>query len=303
MRAKLQEKEKRKNRQGANNTAGRFTMIKFTKLHGIGNDYIYIDSRRKRVINPNSLAVKMSDRHFGIGSDGLILILNSKTADFRMRMFNADGSEAEMCGNGIRCFAKYVYEHGLIRKKRISVETAAGVKYLDILTRHNRVDRVKVDMGEPILLRERIPMQGEAGMVIDEPLPLDGVKFSITAVSMGNPHAVIYVEDVKNFPVEKYGPIIENCQLFPKRTNVEFVEILNNREVRQRTWERGSGETLACGTGASAVTVAGVLTKKTDRKITVHLNGGDLETEWSENDNHVYLTGPAVEVFDGVWNE
>jgi diaminopimelate epimerase len=245
----------------------------------------------------------MSDRHFGIGSDGLILILNSKTADFRMRMFNSDGSEAEMCGNGIRCFAKYVYEHGLIRKKRISVETAAGIKYLDIFTRHNRVDRVKVDMGEPILLRERIPMQGDAGMVIDEPLPLDGVKFSITAVSMGNPHAVIYVEDVKNFPVEKYGPIIENCQLFPKRTNVEFVEILNDNEVRQRTWERGSGETLACGTGASAVTVAGVLTKKTARKITVRLNGGDLETEWSEKDNHVYLTGPAVEVFEGVWSE
>jgi diaminopimelate epimerase len=278
-------------------------MIKFTKLHGIGNDYIYIDSRRKRIINPNSLAIKMSDRHFGIGSDGLILILNSKTADFRMRMFNSDGSEAEMCGNGIRCFAKYVYEHGLIRKKRISVETAAGIKYLDIFTRHNRVDRVKVDMGEPILLRERIPMQGDAGMVIDEPLPLDGVKFSITAVSMGNPHAVIYVEDVKNFPVEKYGPIIENCQLFPKRTNVEFVEILNDNEVRQRTWERGSGETLACGTGASAVTVAGVLTKKTARKITVRLNGGDLETEWSEKDNHVYLTGPAVEVFEGVWSE
>jgi diaminopimelate epimerase len=233
-------------------------MVKFTKMHGIGNDYIYIDARSTAVRHPEKLAVAMSDRHFGVGSDGLILILKSETADFRMRMFNADGSEAEMCGNGIRCFAKYVYDHGLIKNKRISVETLAGVKHLDMQVKNKKVETVRVDMGEPILQRERIPMSGNPGMVIGEALSLeDGVRFEITAVSMGNPHAVIYVEDVKNFPVEKYGTMIENHDLFPNRTNVEFVQILNEGEVIQRTWERGSGETLACGTGASAVTVAG----------------------------------------------
>ncbi len=278
-------------------------MIKFTKLQGIGNDYLYIDARRKKIKDPENLAIKMSERHFGVGSDGLILILSSDSADFQMRIFNADGSEAEMCGNGIRCFAKYVFDHGLTSKKNISVETLAGIKYIDMTAKHNRVEKVRVDMGEPILQRERIPMQGDPGMVIDEVLPLDGVRFNITSVSMGNPHVIIYVEDVKNFPVEKYGPMIENHPLFPKRTNVEFIQIINENEVIQRTWERGSGETLACGTGASAVTVAGVLNKRTARKIVVHLNGGDLETEWNDVDNHVYLTGPAVEVFSGEWPE
>lgn len=276
-------------------------MIKFTKMHGIGNDYVYIDARRKKLTNPEKLAVAMSDRHFGVGSDGIILILNSNTADFKMRIFNADGSEAEMCGNGIRCFAKYVFDHGLTKKKKITVETIAGVKYINIYTKHNKVEKVTVDLGEPILLRERIPMEGNPGMVIDETIHIDGVKFNITALSMGNPHAVIYVEDVDSFPVEKYGPMIENSSLFPKRTNVEFVEIVNEREIKQRTWERGSGETMACGTGASAVTVSGVLNKRTERKVTVHLSGGDLEIEWNESDNHVYLTGPAVEVFEGNW--
>ncbi len=277
-------------------------MIKFTKMQGIGNDYIYIDARAAAPRHPERLAVAMSDRHFGVGSDGLILILKSDTADFRMRMFNADGSEAEMCGNGIRCFAKYVYDRGLSKSKRISVETPAGIKHLDISVRNRKVESVRVDMGEPILQRERIPMTGNPGMVINESLPLgDGVRFEITAVSMGNPHVVIYVEDVKNFPVEKYGTMIENHDLFPNRTNVEFVQILNRDEVVQRTWERGSGETLACGTGASAVTVAGVLTKRTARSILVHLNGGDLRTEWREEDNHVFLAGPAVEVFRGTW--
>ncbi|MGV7929476.1 MAG: diaminopimelate epimerase [Spirochaetota bacterium] len=279
-------------------------MVKFTKMHGIGNDYIYIDARSTAVRHPEKLAVAMSDRHFGVGSDGLILILKSETADFRMRMFNADGSEAEMCGNGIRCFAKYVYDHALIKNKRISVETLAGVKHLDMQVKNKKVETVRVDMGEPILQRERIPMSGNPGMVIGEALSLeDGVRFEITAVSMGNPHAVIYVEDVKNFPVEKYGTMIENHDLFPNRTNVEFVQILNEEEVIQRTWERGSGETLACGTGASAVTVAGVLMRRTARSILVHLNGGDLRTEWREDDNHVFLTGPAVEVFQGIWPE
>lgn len=279
-------------------------MIKFIKMQGIGNDYIYIDARKQTIKNPEKLSIKISDRHFGVGSDGLILILNSKKADFRMRMFNSDGSEAEMCGNGIRCFAKYIYDHGLSGKKKISVETKAGVKHLDLTLKNKKVASVKVDMGEPILQREKIPMSGNPGQVINETLTLeDGVKFEITAVSMGNPHVIIYVEDVKNFPVEKYGPMIENHDLFPNRTNVEFIQILNNAEVIQRTWERGSGETLACGTGASAVTVAGVLTGKTARKIILHLSGGDLNTEWNEKDSHVYLSGPAVEVFQGVWQD
>ncbi len=278
-------------------------MIPFTKLHGIGNDYIYINAIKHPVKNPKKLAIAMSNRHFGVGSDGLILILPSQKADFRMRMFNADGSEAEMCGNGIRAFAKYVYDHKLIKKTNISVETLAGIKYLQCTVKNGKVHTVTVDMGEPILLRDKIPMIGNPGTVIEEELHVDGVKFSITAVSMGNPHVVIYVEDVKNFPVEKYGPMIENHELFPKRTNVEFVQIVNDKEVIQRTWERGSGETLACGTGASAVTVAGVLTKKTARKLKVHLSGGDLTIEWKEKDNHVYLTGPAEEVFEGVWPE
>ena len=276
-------------------------MIPFTKLHGIGNDYIYINAIKHPVENPKKLAIAMSNRNFGVGSDGLILILPSDKADFTMRMFNADGSEAEMCGNGIRGFAKYVYDHGLTKKTTIAVETLAGVKQVRYTVKNGKVHTVTVDMGEPILLRDKIPMIGNPGMVIEEDLHVDGVKFSITAVSMGNPHVVIYVEDVKNFPVEKYGPMIENHELFPKRTNVEFVQIVTGKEVIQRTWERGSGETLACGTGASAVTVAGVLTEKTDRRLKVHLKGGNLAIEWNNKDNHVYLTGPAEEVFEGIW--
>lgn len=276
-------------------------MIPFTKLHGIGNDYIYINAIKHPVENPKKLAIAMSNRNFGVGSDGLILILPSDKADFTMRMFNADGSEAEMCGNGIRGFAKYVYDHGLTKKTTIAVETLAGIKQVRCTVKNGKVHTVTVDMGEPILLRDKIPMIGNPGTVIEEDLHVDGVKFSITAVSMGNPHVVIYVEDVKNFPVEKYGPMIENHELFPKRTNVEFVQIVTGKEVIQRTWERGSGETLACGTGASAVTVAGVLTEKTDRRLKVHLKGGNLAIEWNNKDNHVYLTGPAEEVFEGVW--
>lgn len=276
-------------------------MIPFTKLHGIGNDYIYINAIKHPVENPKKLAIAMSNRNFGVGSDGLILILPSDKADFTMRMFNADGSEAEMCGNGIRGFAKYVYDHGLTKKTTIAVETLAGVKQVRCTVKNGKVHTVTVDMGEPILLRDKIPMLGNPGTVIEEDLHVDGVKFSITAVSMGNPHVVIYVEDVKNFPVEKYGPMIENHELFPKRTNVEFVQIVTGKEVIQRTWERGSGETLACGTGASAVTVAGVLTQKTDRRLKVHLKGGDLSIVWNNKDNHVYLTGTAEEVFEGIW--
>ncbi len=276
-------------------------MIKFTKMHGIGNDYIYVDARRKKFKNLEEIARQMSHRNFGVGSDGLILILNSTAADFRMRIFNSDGSEAEMCGNGIRCFAKYLYDRGLTKKKKLKIDTLAGIKEVEIFTRHDKVAKVRVDLGEPILLRERIPMAGDPGMVIDEALQLNGVKFNITAVSMGNPHAVIYVDDVENFPVQKYGPMIENNPVFPKRTNVEFVQVVSAEEVIQRTWERGAGETMACGTGASAVTVAGILTRRTGRNVLVHLRGGDLEIEWNEKDNHVHMTGPAVEIFDGTW--
>jgi len=277
-------------------------MLKFTKMHGAGNDYIYIEDFKDEIKTPSKLAIEMSNRNFGVGSDGLILILKSKVADFKMRMFNSDGSESEMCGNGIRCFAKYVYDHKLTDKDIINIETGAGIKNLELKIKNKLVASVKVDMGEPVLQRERIPMIGNPGMVINENLHLpDGVSFAITALSMGNPHVVIFVEDAENFPVTKYGPMIEEFNLFPNKTNVEFVQILNSKEVIQRTWERGAGETLACGTGASAVTVAGVMTKQTERKITVHLKGGDLKTEWSEKNNHVFLTGPAVEVFKGEW--
>ena len=276
--------------------------MKFTKMHGAGNDYIYIEDFKEQIKTPSKLSIEMSNRNFGVGSDGLILILKSKKADFKMRMFNSDGSESEMCGNGIRCFAKYVYDHKLTDKNKIDIETGGGIKHLELKIKNDLVDSVKVDMGEPVLQRERIPMLGEPGMVINENLHLpDGVTFSITSVSMGNPHVIIFVEDVENFPVTKYGPIIENLDIFPNRTNVEFIQIISSKEVIQRTWERGSGETMACGTGASAVTVAGVLTKQTERKITVHLKGGDLKTEWSEKNNHVFLTGPAVEVYKGDW--
>ncbi len=276
--------------------------MKFTKMHGAGNDYIYIEDFKNRITNPSKLSIEMSNRNFGIGSDGIILILKSKNADFRMRMFNSDGSESAMCGNGIRCFAKYVYDHGLTDSEEIDIETGGGIKHLVLKVKDKKVSSVKVDMGEPLLLREMIPMLGQPGMVISENLHLpDGINFDITSLSMGNPHVVIFVEDVKKFPVAKYGPVIENFNLFPERTNVEFVQVLNRKEVIQRTWERGAGETMACGTGASAVTVAGVLTRQTERKLTVHLSGGDLKTEWNEKNNHVFLSGPAVEVFRGEW--
>ncbi len=277
-------------------------MIKFIKMHGTGNDYIYINALEEKISKSEKLAVKMCDRHYGVGSDGLILILKSEKADFRMRIFNPDGSEAEMCGNGIRCFGKLLFDKGLTNKKKLDIETLAGIMKLSLHVKNDRVHSVIVDMGEPILLRERIPMLGIPGMVIDEILKLDdGTKFQITSLSMGNPHVIIFVEDIKNFPVEKYGPIIENNSLFPHRTNVEFVQVLNENEVIQRTWERGTGETLSCGTGAAAVTAASVLTKKTERKLLLHLRGGDLNVEWNEDDNRIYLSGPAVEVFHGEW--
>lgn len=279
-------------------------MIKFTKMQGTGNDYLIIDSRKRSVPNLKKLAVSISNRHYGVGSDGILILLNSKTADYRMRIFNPDGSEAEMCGNGIRSFAKYLYDNRIINKKQVDIETAAGIKKLVLNVTNKKVRSVVVNMGAPILQRERIPMIGKPGMVINESLRLDdGTTFDITSLSMGNPHLVVFVEDIDRFPVEKYGPLLENHPLFPNRTNVEFVKVISRKEVSQRTWERGTGETLSCGTGASAVTAACILNKMTDRKILIHLRGGDLKTEWREDDNNIYLTGPAVEVFRGEWPE
>jgi diaminopimelate epimerase len=274
--------------------------MKFTKMQGAGNDYVYVNCFDERVDSPAEVARKVSNRNFGIGSDGLILIMPSSVADVRMRMFNSDGSESEMCGNGIRCVAKYAYDHGIVKKKEISAETGAGVLTLQLFTNsHDKVDKVRVNMGEPRLTRTEIPMTGDGGLrVVDEPLNILHSTFRITCVSMGNPHCVIFVDDVENFPVEKYGPLIENHELFPRRTNVEFVQVISRSEVRQRTWERGAGETLACGTGASAVTVAAVLNGLTERRIVNHLSGGDLEMEWPDS-GPVYMTGPAVEVFAG----
>jgi diaminopimelate epimerase len=279
-------------------------MIKFTKLQGTGNDYLIIDSRKRPIANLKKLAIGICDRHYGVGSDGILILLNSKTADYRMRIFNPDGSEAEMCGNGIRSFAKYLYDNRIVNKKHVDIETSAGVKRLVLNVTNKKVRSVVVNMGAPILQRERIPMIGRPGMVINEALRMDdGTTFDITSLSMGNPHLIVFVEDIDRFPVEKYGPLLENHPLFPNRTNVEFVKVISRNEVSQRTWERGTGETLSCGTGASAVTAACILNKMTERKILIHLRGGDLKTEWREKDNNVYLTGPTVEVFRGEWPE
>lgn len=271
--------------------------MNFTKMHGLGNDYVYIDCTKGKMLeNPNEVAKKVSDRHFGIGSDGLILICDSNIADFKMRMFNYDGSEAEMCGNGIRCVGKFVYDKGLTNKTKITIDTLAGVKYLDLNIENGKVKTVKVDMGCPILKPGEIPVISNEEPVRN--LNLDGFQF--TCVSMGNPHAITIVDDVDSFEIEKYGPKIECAQAFPKKTNVEFIKILDRKNVKMRVWERGAGETLACGTGACAVAVSCALNNYTDRDVNVHLLGGTLNIEWNENDNHVYMTGPAETVFEGV---
>ena len=275
--------------------------MKFTKMHGAGNDYIYVNGFEEHLDQPADVARAVSDRHFGIGSDGLIVILPSTHADFRMRMFNADGSEAQMCGNGIRCLAKYVYDRGMTQKTTIQVETLAGVLELQLFPSNAVVDKVRVKMGEPRLERAQIPMQGPMGRVLQEPLVVDGATFTITAVSMGNPHCVVFVDDPQTFDVRSWGPRFEHHPLFPEGVNTEFVRVLDPQTFSMRVWERGSGETLACGTGASAVAVACHLTGRTGRRVTGHLRGGSLELEWNEVDNQVYMTGPAVEVFNGEW--
>jgi diaminopimelate epimerase len=278
--------------------------IPFTKMQGCGNDYVYVDGFHHEVPDPAGLARRISDRRFGAGSDGLILVLPSDRADVRMRMWNADGSESEMCGNGIRCVAKFGYERGLFRKSpKITAETGAGVLSLDLdVDAADSVRAVTVDMGKPRLARADVPMVGPPGRVVDEPLRVLDRTFRVTCLSMGNPHCVAFVESVDAFPVERYGPAFENHAAFPRRTNTEFVEVRSRGEVVQRTWERGAGETWACGTGASAVCVAGVLTGRTDRRVLVHLRGGDLTIEWTEGGS-VLMTGPAVHVYDGVWSE
>ena len=278
--------------------------MKFTKMQGLGNDYVYVNCLKEKIADPPELAQKISDRHFGVGSDGLIMINPSDKADFEMEMYNADGSRAEMCGNGIRCVAKYVYDYGLTDKTYISVETLAGIKYLDLTVENGKVSLVKVDMGQPILEPEKIPVASKGSRVVDEPLLVDGKEYRMTCVSMGNPHSVIFVdEDVKNLPLEKIGPSFENHICFPKRVNTEFVRVIDRHTAEMRVWERGSGETLACGTGTCAVAVACVLNGLTEDAITVHLLGGDLYIEWDREKNTVYMTGPAEAVFDGEWPE
>lgn len=275
--------------------------MKFTKMHGIGNDFIIVDAIHHPIEETKIAEVsqRLNHRKFGIGGDGLILVLPSKIANFRMRMFNPDGSEAEMCGNGIRCFAKYVFDHGDYTDTQLKVETGDGVKTLRLNLRGGRVESVRVDMGQPHLLRSEIPMRGDDnGKVIGESLKVEGQKFEITAVSMGNPHVVIFENSLEGFPVAKYGPAIENHKSFPKRTNVHFVQVHNTSEITMKTWERGAGETLACGTGACASVVACILNDKTSRNVLTHLPGGDLRIEWL-GDNRVVMTGPAEEVFGG----
>ncbi len=274
--------------------------MKFTKMHGLGNDYVYVNCFEEKIDNPPAVARFVSDRHFGIGSDGLIMINPSKTADFEMEMYNADGSRGEMCGNGIRCVAKYVYDYGLTDKTQISVETLGGIKYLDLTVEDGKVSLVKVDMGKPELEADLIPIISEREQVIDEPIEVDGKEYHMTGVSMGNPHVVIYVDDVKGLDLEKIGPKFENHERFPKRINTEFVHCIDRQTVEMRVWERGSGETLACGTGACAVAVSSILNNLTDTQVTVKLLGGDLQIEWDREKDRVFMTGPATVVFDGV---
>ena len=300
--------------------------MKFTKMQGLGNDYVYVNCLEEKVDHPPETARFVSDRHFGIGSDGLILIRPSEAADFEMEMYNADGSRGEMCGNGIRCVAKYVYDYGLTHKTGISVETLGGIKNLNLIVENGKVRLVRVDMGKPDLRAEAIPILCEAvteecivdedsvlggevtkdheevkdcRKVIDEPIAVDGMEYRMTGVSMGNPHAVVFMEDLKDLDIEKVGPKFENHERFPKRMNTEFVRVIDRETIEMRVWERGSGETLACGTGACAAAVAAVLNGLADRRVTVKLPGGDRLVEWEEESGKVYMTGPAVTVYEG----
>ena len=291
--------------------------MKFTKMHGLGNDYVYVNCFDQKVRTPAKLAQIISDRHFGIGSDGLILICPSKKADVRMRIFNADGSEAEMCGNGVRCVAKYAYEHKLVKAGgkfsipgqkpypcSLKVETGRGILMVGlVVNKADKVQKVCVDMGEPILQAKDVPVNLPAEKIIDQPMQFENRAFIMTCVSMGNPHAVFFRKDIGLGDIEKFGPVIENHSIFPNRTNVHFVQVENRGEFTMRTWERGSGVTLACGTGACASFVAAVITNRCDPQCVAHLPGGDLELNFCRDDYHVYMAGPAVQVFEGCWPE
>lgn len=291
--------------------------MKFTKMHGLGNDYVYVNCFEEKIDHPVELAEAVSKRHFAIGADGLILIGPSKKADVRMRVFNADGSEAEMCGNGIRCVAKYTYEHKLAKARKslkvpgqppcpasLKIETSRGILTLGlIIDDSDKVSQVCVNMGEPILEAARIPVTIPAKNIIDQPMQFQSHAFVMTCVSMGNPHAVFFRENIGPAELQKFGPVIEHHSIFPNRVNVHFVKVNNTEEFTMGTWERGSGITLACGTGACAAAVAAALTNRCDRQVTAHLPGGDLRLNWAREDNCVYMTGPAVEVFNGIWNQ
>ena len=275
--------------------------MKFTKMQGIGNDYVYVNCFEETVKDPAGVARYVSDRHFGIGSDGLILIKPSDIADCEMDMYNLDGSQGAMCGNGIRCVAKYVYDYGIVKKENISVSTKSGIKYLDLTVRDGKVALVRVNMGSPVLTASQIPVVSSTEEMINAPLKVNGETYYITAVSMGNPHAIVYMADVDHLDIGEIGPYFENHMAFPDRVNTEFVEVLDDHTLKMRVWERGSGETLACGTGACAVAVASILNGHVDgeKPVTVKLLGGDLEIFWDRQENLVYMTGPAATVFDG----
>lgn len=276
--------------------------MRFTKMQGLGNDYVYVNCFEEKIDNPAELAIKVSNRHFGIGSDGLILICPSEIADFRMDMYNADGSQGEMCGNGIRCVGKYVYDFGLTDKEDISVETLAGIKYLHLEVENGKVKLVTVDMGSPELSAKKIPIVSENETVLSETILVDDIEYKMTGVSMGNPHAVVYLEDMKQLQIEQLGPKFENHERFPNRINTEFVQVLDRNTIAMRVWERGSGETLACGTGACAVAVSSILNGYTEDSVTVRLLGGDLKINWNREENKVYMTGPAEIAFTGEYD-
>jgi len=291
--------------------------MRFSKMHGLGNDYVYVNCLMEKVENPEAVARYVSDRHFGIGSDGLILIKPCDVADFEMDMYNADGSRGKMCGNGIRCVGKYVYDYGLTNKEEISISTLSGIKYLKLTVVDGKVEKVRVNMGKPVLKPELIPVRvlnsnspwnrtegsksdnQKVESIINYPVKVGGEKYYMTCVSMGNPHAVVSVDNVDELDIEKIGPIWENSEMFPERVNTEFIQVIDRNNVRMRVWERGSGETMACGTGACAVAVSCILNGYTERKVTIHLLGGDLDIEWDENDENIYMNGPATLVFEG----
>lgn len=273
--------------------------MKFTKMQGLGNDYVYVNCFKETIPNPSETARFVSDRHFGIGSDGLIMINPSEKADFEMEMYNADGTRGEMCGNGIRCVGKFVYDYGLTDQTEIAVETLAGIKYLHLTVEDGKAVEIRVDMGSPVLDADEIPVVSKNEQVVDEPIVVDGREYRMTAVSMGNPHTVVFVEDVKGLELEKIGPKFEQHERFPRRVNTEFARVLDRRTVEMRVWERGSGETLACGTGACAVAVACILNELTEDEVTVKLLGGDLKIQLDREKNKVYMTGPAEIVFEG----